>query len=95
MPPSGAAALSLGESYRMSRPQSKQQDTLSYRPWTSRLSMFPVRAYIEFLISLRLSLLGRKQMPLNWPSLIFKCHHRWVRIEGSGMAKACQQIGLI
>jgi len=58
------------------------------------LSLSPLRAYIEFFISLGLSPLTRKQMLLNLLSLIFKYHHRWVRIESSGMANVRQQIGI-
>ena len=60
------------------------------------LSMFSLHACIKFLISLQLSLpWGASRWLLNWLSLIFRCHHRWVQIKGSGMAKVCQQIGLI
>jgi len=98
MSPSAAAVLILGESYGISRARSSlsSRTLCCSHPGRLALLMSPLRAYIEFLISLRLSPpLGSKQMLLNWLNSAFKCHHRWVRIEGFGTAKARQQIGLI
>ena len=54
MSPSSATALNLSESYCTSHVQSKQHCCTD--PRRLALSTFPLRAYIELLISLRLFL---------------------------------------